>query len=133
MFPMRAKKDARLGFLPDFTGGLRFIPCFLAEARPFAFNPPLGFLPAFVCHAGDFAIIYFLFYDSGGFKLRSLTYGGNLNLAACTFCKLFEAVVAIFFDVIFLTPIFLTAIFLDPCEDFFLAIILLASSFFVRC
>jgi hypothetical protein len=58
MLPMRAKKEARLGLLPAFTGGFRFIPCFLAEARPFAFKPPLGFFPAFVCHAGDLAIIF---------------------------------------------------------------------------
>jgi hypothetical protein len=59
--PILAKKDARLGLSPAFTGALRFIPCFFAEALPVAFSPPLGFLPAFVCHAGDFAIIYFLF------------------------------------------------------------------------
>jgi hypothetical protein len=28
----------------------------LAEARPFAFRPPLGFLPSALCHAGDLAI-----------------------------------------------------------------------------
>jgi hypothetical protein len=39
-----------------FTGGLRFIPCALAEARPLALRPPLGFLPSALCHAGDFAI-----------------------------------------------------------------------------
>ena len=34
------------------AGGLRFIPCFLADARPLAFNPPLGFLPSLRVHAG---------------------------------------------------------------------------------
>jgi hypothetical protein len=29
----------------------------LADALPAAFNPPLGFLPAFLCQAGLFAII----------------------------------------------------------------------------
>ena len=42
------------------TGGLRFIPCALAEARPLAFNPPLGFLPSDLCHAADLAITSFL-------------------------------------------------------------------------
>jgi hypothetical protein len=31
MLPMRARKLARLGLSPLFTGRLRFIPCFLAE------------------------------------------------------------------------------------------------------
>jgi hypothetical protein len=35
------------------------MPSFLAEALPLAFNPPLEFLPAFVCHVGDFAITFF--------------------------------------------------------------------------
>ncbi len=38
------------------TGGLRFIPCALAEARPLALRPPFGFLPSALCHAGDLAI-----------------------------------------------------------------------------
>jgi hypothetical protein len=42
------------------TGGLRFIPCALAEARPLAFKPPLGFFPALRCHAGLFAILAIL-------------------------------------------------------------------------
>ena len=41
---------------PSGWGGFKFIPCFLAEARPLAFKPPLGFLPSFLCHAGDLAI-----------------------------------------------------------------------------
>jgi hypothetical protein len=28
----------------------------LAEARPLAFSPPLGFLPSLRCHAGVFGI-----------------------------------------------------------------------------
>jgi hypothetical protein len=56
MLPIRARKEARRGLSPDFTGAFKFIPCFLAEALPFALSPPLGFLPALVCHAGDFAI-----------------------------------------------------------------------------
>jgi hypothetical protein len=28
----------------------------LAEARPLAFNPPVGLLPSFLCQAGDLAI-----------------------------------------------------------------------------
>jgi hypothetical protein len=70
---MRAKKDARLGLSPDFTGALRFMPCFLAEALPLAFKPPFGFLPALVCHAGDLAIIsFFLFslaYEGGPYAM----------------------------------------------------------------
>jgi len=41
---------------PSGWGGFKFIPCFLAEARPLAFKPPLGFLPSFLCHAGLLAI-----------------------------------------------------------------------------
>lgn len=37
------------------AGGFKFMPCFLAEARPLAFKPPEGFLPSFFCHAGDLA------------------------------------------------------------------------------
>ena len=41
----------------DFdTGAFRFMPCFFAEARPFAFSPPDLLLPALRCHAGDLAI-----------------------------------------------------------------------------
>jgi hypothetical protein len=29
----------------------------LAEALPLAFKPPLGFLPSFLVHAGDLAIL----------------------------------------------------------------------------
>lgn len=32
------------------------MPCFLAEARPLAFKPPVGLLPSFLCQAGDLAI-----------------------------------------------------------------------------
>jgi hypothetical protein len=42
---------------PSGWGGFKFIPCFFAEARPLAFKPPLGFLPSFRVHAGDFAMI----------------------------------------------------------------------------
>jgi hypothetical protein len=66
MPPIRAQNDLRraadLGdFLASafFTGG--FNPGFpglalLYDARPLAFKPPLGFLPADRCHAGDLAI-----------------------------------------------------------------------------
>jgi hypothetical protein len=39
------------------TGGFRFMPWALADARPLAFNPPLGFLPSFLVHAAVFGII----------------------------------------------------------------------------
>ena len=32
------------------------MPCFLAEARPLAFKPPVGLLPSFLCQAGVLAI-----------------------------------------------------------------------------
>jgi len=60
---MRAQNDLRrAAAFGDFfacdadTGGFKFIPCFFAEARPFAFKPPSGFLPSLRCHAGDLAI-----------------------------------------------------------------------------
>jgi len=40
LFPMRARKEARMGLLPDDTGGLRLPE---AEALPLALSPPLGF------------------------------------------------------------------------------------------
>ena len=46
---------------PSGWGGFKFMPCFFAEARPLAFKPPLGFLPSFLCHAGDLAIYDFQF------------------------------------------------------------------------
>ena len=39
------------------TGGFRFMPWALADFRPLAFNPPLGFLPSFLVHAAVFGII----------------------------------------------------------------------------
>jgi hypothetical protein len=51
-----AQKESRLE-PPSGWGGFKFIPCLLAEARPLAFKPPLGFLPSFLVHAGDLAII----------------------------------------------------------------------------
>ena len=55
---IRAKNDARRGLSPVFTGGLRFLPSALADARPLAFNPPLGFFPSVRCHAGVFGITW---------------------------------------------------------------------------
>jgi hypothetical protein len=64
---IRPQKDLRLpaaaGDLAAaafLTGGFRFIPCALAEALPTALRPPLGFLPAALCQAGDFGIYFFL-------------------------------------------------------------------------
>ena len=54
-----AQKESRL-LPPSGWGGFRFMPCFLAEARPLAFRPPLGFLPSLRVHAGDLAITYIL-------------------------------------------------------------------------
>jgi hypothetical protein len=63
MLPILAKKEALRGLSPDLTGAFKFIPCLFAEARPLALSPPLGFFPAFVCHAGDLAITFsFSFY-----------------------------------------------------------------------
>jgi hypothetical protein len=38
------------------AGGFRFMPCAFADARPFAFSPPLGSLPSARVQAGVFAI-----------------------------------------------------------------------------
>jgi len=40
------------------AGGFKFIPCDLADARPFAFRPPLGSFPSALCQAGDLAILF---------------------------------------------------------------------------
>ena len=44
---------------PSGWGGFKFMPCFFAEARPLAFNPPFGFFPSFLVHAGVLAIYNF--------------------------------------------------------------------------
>ena len=43
---------------PSGWGGFKFMPCAFAEARPFAFKPPFGFLPSLRVHAGVLAIKY---------------------------------------------------------------------------
>jgi hypothetical protein len=66
MPPMRAQKDLRLAAaLGDFfacladTGGFNVPPVWaLYDARPLAFNPPLGFFPSLRCHAAVLAIIF---------------------------------------------------------------------------
>lgn len=55
MLPIRAKNDARRGLSPFLTGAFKFMPCFLADARPAAFKPPDGFLPSDLCQAGVLA------------------------------------------------------------------------------
>jgi hypothetical protein len=52
---IRAQKES-LRFPPSGWGAFKFMPCAFAEARPLAFNPPLGLFPSFLCHAGDLAI-----------------------------------------------------------------------------
>ena len=59
---MRAQNDLRrAAALGDFfawaadTGGFRFMPCALADARPLALSPPAGFFPSLRCHAGVLA------------------------------------------------------------------------------
>mgnify|MGYP003335102919 CR=1 FL=1 len=52
---IRAQKESRRD-PPSGCGGFKFIPCFLAEARPLAFRPPSGFFPSLRCHAGVLAI-----------------------------------------------------------------------------
>jgi hypothetical protein len=43
MLPILARKLARLGLSPDFTGAFNVPPVSaLYDARPLAFNPPLG-------------------------------------------------------------------------------------------
>jgi hypothetical protein len=63
-----AQKESLRG-PPSGCGGFKFIPCFFAEARPLAFNPPLGFFPSFRVQAGDFAI--FLVQHDGHNATRS--------------------------------------------------------------
>jgi len=65
--PILAQKDLRraadLGDLAAClaeTGGFRVPPVWaLYEARPLAFNPPLGFLPSFLVHEAVFGITSF--------------------------------------------------------------------------
>jgi hypothetical protein len=65
--PIRAQNDLRrAAALGDFlaceaeTGGFKFMPCFLADARPLAFKPPVGLLPSLRCQAAVFAITFSL-------------------------------------------------------------------------
>ena len=60
MPPILAQKESRRE-PPSGWGAFKFIPCALAEARPFAFKPPFSDLPSFLCHAGDLAIYDFEF------------------------------------------------------------------------
>jgi len=53
-----AQKESRRD-PPSGWGGFKFMPCALAEARPLAFKPPLGFLPSFLVHAAVLAIGHF--------------------------------------------------------------------------
>ena len=53
-----AQKESRL-LPPSGWGGFKFMPCFLADARPLAFKPPSGFFPSLRVHAGDLAIYNF--------------------------------------------------------------------------
>lgn len=82
---MRAQNDLRraadLGDLAAcfaVTGGFRVPPvCALYEARPLAFNPPLGFLPSFLVHAAVFGIMQtfgfsFLLFVSFCLQVHSL-------------------------------------------------------------
>jgi hypothetical protein len=63
---MRAQNDLRraaafgdLAACLAETGGLSVPPVWaLYDARPLAFNPPLGFLPSFLVHAAVFGITY---------------------------------------------------------------------------
>ena len=62
--PILAQNDLRraaafgdLAACLALTGGFRFMPWALADARPLAFNPPAGFLPSFLVHAAVFGII----------------------------------------------------------------------------
>jgi len=59
---MRARKLALRGLSPDLTGGLRFEPEALADARPFALSPPVGDLPSLRCHAGELASYFPLLF-----------------------------------------------------------------------
>jgi hypothetical protein len=52
---IRAQKESRL-LPPSGWGGFKFMPCALAEARPFAFKPPVSDLPSLRVHAGDFFV-----------------------------------------------------------------------------
>ena len=73
--PILAQNDLRLAAaFGDFfacladTGGFKFMPCAFAEARPFAFNPPLGFFPFLAlpcrslshCFSSSFVLLVFL-------------------------------------------------------------------------
>ena len=58
---------------PSGWGRFKFMPCAFAEARPLAFNPPSGFLPSFLVHAGDLAI-----------KHRDFGVGGQSYMDVCT-------------------------------------------------
>ena len=69
MPPIRAQKDLRrfadagdLAACFADTGGFKFMPCALAEARPLALSPPLGFLPALRCQAAVLATVFWAFH-----------------------------------------------------------------------
>ena len=53
MFPILARKEARRGLSPLFTGRFKSLPGFSRsyDLRPFSFKPPFLFLPSLRCQA----------------------------------------------------------------------------------
>ena len=93
---IRAQNDF-LRAPPSGCGGLRFMPCFFAEARPLAFKPPLLLWPSDLCQDGvlnflveDFAILRprKILNQTGGTGAGGLTgvIGGTLAAASCAAC-----------------------------------------------
>ena len=81
MLPMRARKLARRGLSPFFTGALRFMPCALADALPLALRPPDADLPSLRCQAGDLAILLALQQIRVSFTRAALATDKGLHAA----------------------------------------------------
>jgi hypothetical protein len=71
------RRAASLSVFGFGAGGFKFMPSFLADARPLAFKPPFGFLPSARCQAGDFAISHLpaAGFAGAGFRVHFAAFG----------------------------------------------------------
>ena len=78
---------------PSGWGGFKFMPCFLAEARPLAFKPPFSDLPSLRVHAGDLAIEHRNTGNSANAECEiqpsrsQNTFTGNCHTESSSLCK----------------------------------------------
>ena len=100
MPPIRAQKDLRrfadagdLAACFADTGGFKFMPCALAEARPLALSPPFGSLPALRCQAAVLATVFWALHQLAvRHAMKSLWHflGGLFLFCVCHYSMLLK-------------------------------------------